>query len=169
MKTPEILDKTQTQNEVIVNNLDFNATKPNKITKANKLKKNLKSYLISFGLFLSSFILYTISLAGCYRTEYECVSEERIKFFYKLGFLVFISAGIFLILLKFLAKKKEWELLIIFSIIYLIQVFIHDGQDMEKHGRINMIGFFLFFSLIFIFEKIYEYFYYQVRKKNIKN
>ena len=96
MKTPEILDKALTQNEVTVNNLSVNATKPNKITKANKLKKNLKSYLISLGLFLSSFILYTISLAGCYRTEYECVSEERIKFFYKLGFLVFISAAIIL-------------------------------------------------------------------------
>ena len=168
MKTPEILDKTLTNNEVTVNNLEVNATKPNKITKANKLKKNLKSYLISLGLFLSSFILYTISLTGCYRTEYECVSEERIKFFYKLGFLVFISAGIFFILLKFLAEKKKWELLIIFSIIYLIQVFIHDGQDMEKHGRINMIGFFLFFSVIFIFEKIFEYFYNQVRKKKYK-
>ena len=175
MKNPETLNKTLTKNEVSVNALEINTTKINKSNKSNKekiminkIKNNFKTYIISLLLFLTSFFLYTISLAGCYRTEYECVSEERIKFFYKLGFMVFISSVLFCILLKFLAKQKQWKLLIIFSIIYLIQVFINDGEDMEKHGRINMIGFFLFFLMSFIIVRILEYFYNQVRKKKYK-
>ena len=165
MKKLEILDKELVKNEESSNTFEFKASKANKL---DKLKKHLKTYLISLALFLISFILYTISLAGCFRTEYECVSEERVKFFYKLGFMVLFSAILFCVLLKFLASKKQWILLVIYSIIYLIQVFSHDGEDMEYHGRINMIGFFLFFSLSFIILKIYDYFYNQVKQKKYK-
>ena len=165
MKKLEILDKELVKNEESSNTFEFKASKANKL---DKLKKHLKTYLISLALFLISFILYTISLAGCFRTEYEYVSEERVKFFYKLGFMVLFSAILFCVLLKFLASKKQWILLVIYSIIYLIQVFSHDGEDMEYHGRINMIGFFLFFSLSFIILKIYGYFYNQVKQKKYK-
>ena len=165
MKKLEILDKELVKNEESSNTFEFKASKANKL---DKLKKHLKTYLISLALFLISFILYTISLAGCFRTEYECVSEERVKFFYKLGFMVLFSAILFCVLLKFLASKKQWILLVIYSIIYLIQVFSHDGEDMEYHGRINMIGFFLFFSLSFIILKVYDYFYNQVKQKKYK-
>ena len=172
MKNPETLNKTLAKNEVSVNALEINTTKTDKTNKKNivinKIKKNFKTYLISLILFSISFFIYTISLAGCTETEYECVSERRIKFFYKLGFMVFLSSVIFCILVKFLAKQKQWELLIIFSIIYLIQVLIHDGENMLKHGRINMIGFFIFFSVSFIILKIVEYFYNQIKQKKYK-
>ena len=92
MKKLEILDKELVKNEESSNTFEFKASKANKL---DKLKKHLKTYLISLALFLISFILYTISLAGCFRTEYECVSEERVKFFYKLGFMVLFSAILF--------------------------------------------------------------------------
>ena len=172
MKNPETLNKTLAKNEVSVNALEINTTKTDKANKKNivinKIKKNFKTYLISLILFSISFFLYKISLEGCTENEYECVSERRIKFFYKLGFMVFLSSVIFCILVKFLAKQKQWELLIIFSIIYLIQVFIHDGENMLKHGRINMIGFFIFFSVSFIILKIVEYFYNQIKQKKYK-
>ena len=125
-------------------------------------------YIISFVIFLIAFILYKISLAGCYRTEYECVSEERVKFFYKLGFITFFSSVLFAFLVKYLVKKKQWILLAIYSVIYLIQVFANDGEDMEMHGRINMIGFFLFFSASFIIMKIFDSIYNQIIKKKYK-
>ena len=107
-------------------------------------------------------------MKGCSKTEYECVSEERVKFFYKLGVATLISSILFAVLFKLLIKHKQWILLIIYSFIYLDQVFSNKGENMGHHGRFNMIGFFLFFSVSFILIKIFEIFYKQIRQKKYK-
>ena len=142
--------------------------KVNRRKKNVEIKKQLKIYMISLILFLSSYIMYKISLTGCKKTEYECVSEERIKFFYKLGIITLISSVLYAILTKFLIKHKKWLSLLIYSLIYLFQVFSNKGEGMEHHGRFNMIGFFLFFSISFIILRILQSFYDQILQKKYK-
>ena len=165
MKKLEILDKELVKNEESLNTFESEVKKADKIT---KIKKKLKLYIISFIIFLISFLLYKLSLTGCERTEYECVSEERVKFFYKLGIATLFSSILFAVLFKLLIKHKQWILLIIYSFIYLLQVFSNKGEDMGHHGRFNMIGFFLFFSVSFILIKISESFYNQIKQKKYK-
>ena len=93
---------------------------------------------------------------------------RRVKFFYKLGVATLISSILFAVLFKLLIKHKQWILLIIYSFIYLDQVFSNKGENMGHHGRFNMIGFFLFFSVSFILIKIFEIFYKQIRQKKYK-
>ena len=142
--------------------------KVNKSEKKAEIKKQLKICMISLILFLSSYILYKISLTGCKKTEYECVSEERVKFFYKLGVITLISSVLYAILTKFLIKYKKWLSLLIYSLIYLYQVFSNKGEGMEHHGRFNMLGFFLFFSISFIILRILQSFYEHFLQKKYK-
>ena len=137
---------------------------PNK----RKLIKQLKVFTISLLLFIVSYILYYLSLKGCKKTEYECLTEERVKFFYKLGIATFFSSLFFSILIKFLIKYKQWLLIIIYSFIFLIQVFSNGGEDMEHHGRFNMLGFFFFIFFDLIIIKIFEYFYKLINRKKYK-
>ena len=169
--------KQETKNkELDKSQIKFNAQETNdQITKKTinikdkkKIKKILKIYSMSLLLFLISYILYAISLKGCMKTEYECLTEKRIKFFYKLGVATFFSSIFFSILIKFLIKFKKWIALLIYSFIFLIQVFSNGGEDMEHHGRLNMIGFFLFLFVSFIVIKIAEKFYTQIKKKKYK-
>ena len=81
MKKLQILDMELVKNEESLNTFEINATKKNKI---DEIKKNLKTYLISLALFLISFILYTISLAGCFRTEYDVFQKSELNFFINL-------------------------------------------------------------------------------------
>ena len=119
-------------------------------------------------MFITSYILYHLSLKGCKKTEYECLTEERIKFFYKLGIATLFSSLVFSVLIKFLIKYKLWILLIIYSFIFSIQVFSNGGENMEHHGRFNMLGFFFFIFFDLIIIKLFEYFYKLIKKKKYR-
>ena len=73
MRKLEISDKELVKNEESLNTFEAEIKKKYKIT---KIKKLLKLYIISFIIFSISYILYKLSLKGCSKTEYECVSEE---------------------------------------------------------------------------------------------
>ena len=166
MKKDEVLDKNLIKYE---NSFTTFTTKPALIMpNKRKLIKHLKILGISLILFIISYILYHLSLKGCKKTEYECLTEERIKFFYKLGIATFFSSLLFSILIKFLIKYKQWILMIIYSFIFLIKVFSNGGEDMEHHGRFNMLGFFFFIFFDLIIIKIFEFFYNLIKKKKYK-
>ena len=167
MKNLEIVDKELVKNEVSLNN-SFETNITTTTQTQSKLKQSIKLYTISLILFLIAFILYKLSLTGCNRTEYECVTEERVKFFYKLGVATLFSSIFFAILVKYLLKHKQWILLIVYSIIFFIQVFANGGEDMEHHGRFNMLGFIFFFFIAFILIKIFDHFYSQIQQKKYK-
>ena len=156
------LDKSQIKFQ------ETNVQNTQKTVNIKDKKKIIKIYSISLLLFLISYILYALSLTGCMKTEYECLTEKRVKFFYKLGVATFFSSIFFSILIKFLIKHKKRIALVIYSFIFLIQVFSNGGEDMEHHGRLNMIGFFLFLFVSFIVIKIAEKFYTQIKKKKYK-
>ena len=166
MKKEEISDKN-----LVTNEQSYNPITPNAkivISKKSELIIKLKIFTISLVLFMISYILYNYSLKGCKKTEYECLTEERIKFFYKLGIATLFSSLVFSFLIKFLIKYKQWILIIIYSFIFSIQVFSNGGENMEHHGRFNMIGFFFFIFFDLIVIKILEYFYTLYKKKKYK-
>ena len=169
MKQEEDLNKNLIKNELTLSSLVTKTTTlfP-RFPKKTRMIKLVKMYMISLLLFLISYILYYLSLTGCTKTEYECLTEERIKFFYKLGIATFFSSLFFSFLIKYLIKHKQWILIIIYSIIFLIQVFSDMGEEMEHHGRFNMLGFFFFIFFDLIVIKIIEYFYNLVEKKKFK-
>ena len=134
----------------------------------NKLKNLLKIFIISLIIFLISYYLYKFSLRGCMKTEYECLTEKKIKFFYKLGVACLISTIFFVILLKYLLNKKKKILLLIYTYIYLNQAFSNKGENTEQHGRMNMLGFFFFFTVIYSGVKIYDIFYKQIKKRKYR-
>ena len=154
VKEDEFFGTFQTTIKTVIKNINY--------------KKLIKIYSISLLLFLTSYILYKVSLTGCKKTEYECLTEERIKFFYKLGFVELISTIFFSVLIKYLLKHKKYILLIIYSLIFLNQVFAHQGENMEHHGRFNRIGFFFFLGCCFFVIKIFDYFYKQIKEKKYK-
>ena len=161
----KLIDSELIKNEESKNTFE---TTVKTVRRRNKIKKIIKINIISFLLFITSFLLYKISLRGCKKTEYECLTEERIKFFYKLGILTLFSSIIYAILFKYLIKNEYFITLLIYSFIFLIQIINNQGENMEHHGRFNMIGFFFFFCIAFIIIKIFENFYKQIRKKKYK-
>jgi hypothetical protein len=119
MKKLKILDKELVKNEESLNTFESEVKKVDKIT---KIKKKLKLYIISFIIFLISFLLYKLSLTGCERTEYECVSEERVKFFYKLGIATLFSSILFAVLFNLSNINNGFYLLSI--LLYICSKFL---------------------------------------------
>ena len=156
MRKEEDLEKIMVKSDLALSSIATKTkTKFPKIRKKKNMIKLLKIYMISLLLFLISYILYYLSLTGCTKTEYECLTEERIKFFYKLGIATFFSSLFFSFLIKYLIKHKQWVLIIIYSIIFFIRVFSDMGEEMEHHGRFNMLGFFFFLFLDLIDYRIF--------------
>ena len=121
MRKEEDLEKIMVKSDLALSSIVTKTkTKFPKIRKKKNMIKLLKIYMISLLLFLISYILYYLSLTGCTKTEYECLTEKRIKFFYKLGIATFFSSIFFSFLIKYLIKHKQWVLIIIYSIIFLI-------------------------------------------------
>jgi len=169
MKNEDILYKNLIKTEQSFNTFNTFITKEAKVFSIkNKNLKILIIYIISFLLFITSYILYHLSLKGCKKTEYECLTEERIKFFYKLVIATLFSSLVFSVLIRFLIKYKLWILLIIYSFIFSIQVFSNGGENMEHHGRFNMLGFFFFIFFDLIIIKLFEYFYKLIKKKKYR-
>lgn len=118
-----------------------------------KLKKNKKVYLNFFVyiLFLSSLILYFLSLKGCFLSFNACSSYRKIGEYFYLGFLLISSCLAFslLILVQIISGLKRLNY-IVFIITYLIIFLFNQGTDFAYHGTYNSIIFVLFFP-IFLF------------------
>ena len=66
-----------------------------KINLKTKCNKNNIIILVCLILFFLSFFLYLHSLTGCTGNEYECLSKEKIKYYYLLGIETFFSSIFF--------------------------------------------------------------------------
>ena len=101
---------------------------------------------IVYILFCLSILFYLKSLRGCFGPFNYCASHKRLKLYFRLGFLLFISCVIFgaSITLQIIARLHYINYLIFF-IIYFIIFFSNQGTDFAHHGTYNSIIFILFF------------------------
>ena len=116
---------------------------------------------IVYILFCLSILFYLKSLRGCFGPFNYCASHKRLKLYFRLGFLLFISCVIFgaSITLQIIARLHYINYLIFF-IIYFIIFFSNQGTDFAHHGTYNSINLLnnlfsliisiLFFSYVFI-------------------
>ena len=167
MKNVEIefknLNEEQDSN-YLYDNINIKNKKINLKTKCNKNNIIILGCLF---LFILSFFLYLHSLTGCTGNEYECLSKEKIKYYYLLGIETFISSIFFSIIVSISFILKKYKLLFYFIPFIIVFIFTQ-GNDLQNHGSFNMMGFLLFSIIYLIISLILYKLLKQLFLKNIK-
>ena len=148
------------------------------LIKFNKKFKNLFSYSIIYILFISSVILYILSLKGCFLSIESCLGYRQMKKYFMFGVFLIVSSILFglLIVIQIIAKLRYFDF-VIFSFIYLIIFFLSQGVDFSHHGTYNSIIFILlcpifssvFFIIYLILLFLFQYIFFYLRQNTICN
>lgn len=144
-------------------------TKPQNVNIIKLVKNTLLKDIITSFPFLTGILIYSLTLRGCYLTQYECLKLYPIEFMKYVIMSIFVS-GLLLVLQVILYIKRYTDFKVVGLQLVVISYlcFIFDtGTDFISHGAYNR--FILFISLLFwsLFLTIANFIYCSIKRRPV--
>ena len=138
--------KTVEENDIEKYDDEFSLFIKNSNFCKKRIKKIVKILSIFIG-FISIYLLYFLSLEGCYEGEGRCstyVGWMKKKVFEEVISCVFLAIKMQLIILKKISKIHIIHIVVAFIFFY----FYSHGMDYENHGYFNFIFYLIIFGIL---------------------